>query len=201
MATNLPREIDGKPINSQETESQASLDSVYRRYGERILNLAYRMTSDEETARDLTHDVFLKVHESMDRFEGDSHIYTWIYRIAVNHILNHLRRARRAKWIRLLDENVADLVKQDKPVVNGDVGDSEDIVQAIEHHERSKVLWSAVQSLPPKFRMPLVLFFYEDLTHQEIAEVMNLSLSAVETRIHRAKKALFGKIQPYLSDL
>jgi RNA polymerase sigma-70 factor (ECF subfamily) len=201
VATNPSREIDENPVNFPETESQASLDSIYRQYGERVLNLAYRMTSDAETARDLTHDVFLKVHENLGSFEGDSHVYTWIYRIAVNHILNHLRRARRAKWVRLLDENVADLVTQDRPVINGGVGDSADFVQAIEHHERSKVLWSAVQSLPPKFRMPLVLFFYEGLSHQEIAEVMSLSLSAVETRIHRAKKALFGKIQPYLTDL
>jgi RNA polymerase sigma-70 factor (ECF subfamily) len=201
VTTNLPLETGQKPEDFPETEPPASLDSVYRQYGERILNLAYRMTSDEETARDLTHDVFLKAQENMDRFEGDSHVYTWIYRIAVNHILNHLRRARRAKWVRLLDENVRDLVTEDRPVFNGGPADSADFVQAIEHHERSKILWSGVQSLPPKFRVPLVLFFYESMSHQEMAEVMNLSLSAVETRIHRAKKALLGKIRPYLNQL
>ncbi|MGB5872483.1 MAG: sigma-70 family RNA polymerase sigma factor [Bacteroidota bacterium] len=179
----------------------ASLDSIYREYGERILNLAHRMTSNEEVARDLTHDVFLKAYENLHRFDQKSHIYTWIYRIAVNHILNYLRRARRAKWVGLLDENVTDLFKENKPAFQPELEDEHDFLEALEHHERSRILWTAVQSLPLKYRLPLVLFFYEGLSHQEIAEVMKLSISAVETRIHRAKKALFEKIRPYLDQI
>ena len=201
VAKNLPEEIGQKQQDSQGFASPGSLDSIYREYGERILNLAYRMTSDEEAARDLTHDVFLKAYENLHRFDQKSQIYTWIYRIAVNHILNHLRRTRRARWVGLLDENVTDLYKENKPALQPELKDEQDFLEALEHHERSQILWSAVQSLSLKYRMPLVLFFYEGLSHQEIAGVMKLSLSAVETRIHRAKKALFGKIQPYLDQI
>jgi RNA polymerase sigma-70 factor (ECF subfamily) len=201
VAGNLPQGIDQKQQDSQEFQTPISLDFIYREYGERILNLAYRMTSDQETARDLTHDIFLKTYQNLPRFDRKSQVYTWIYRIAVNHILNHLRRARRASWVRLLDENVADLYSENRPAFQPELGDQENFLEALEHHERSQILWNAVQSLPLKYRMPLVLFFYEGLSHQEIAEVMKLSLSAVETRIHRAKKALFGEIRPYLNQI
>lgn len=194
-------EQEGRAKDIAEIESSPTLDSLYRDYGGRILNLAYQMTFEEETARDLTHDVFLKVYESLDRFNNDSHIYTWIYRIAVNHILNHLKRARQMRWTRLLDENVVDLLKQNNPLFQPELQDPVNLEEAIEHKERNKVLWSAVEALPLKFRMPLVLFYYEQLSYQEIATAMNLSLSAVETRIHRAKKALFEEIRPLLEHL
>jgi RNA polymerase sigma-70 factor (ECF subfamily) len=188
-------------VVAKNLDPPASLDTIYREYGERILNLAHRMTSNEEVARDLTHDVFLKAYENLHRFDQKSQLYTWIYRIAVNHILNHLRKSRRAKWVGLLDENVTDLFKENKPAFQTELEDEHDFLEALEHHERSEILWAAVQSLPLKYRMPLVLFFYEDLSHQEIAEAMELSISAVETRIHRSKKALFEKIRPYLNQI
>jgi len=201
VAKNLPAETDQKKEDSREFDPPASLESIYNAYGERILNLAYRMTSDEEAARDLTHDVFLKAYENFHLFDRNSQVYTWIYRIAVNHILNYLRRARRARWVRLMDESVADLYRENRPAFRPELEDQPSFLEALEHRERSRVLWSAVQSLPLKYRMPLVLFFYEGLSHQEIAEAMQLSLSAVETRIHRAKKTLFGKIEPYLNQI
>ena len=201
MAKNIPAEIAQRREDSRKSDPPGLLDSIYSEYGERILNLAYRMTSDEEVARDLTHDIFLKAYENLHRFDGNAHVYTWIYRIAVNHILNHLRKARRANWVRLLDENVTDLYRENKPVFRPELEDRQTFLEALEHHERSRLLWTAVQSLPLKYRIPLLLFFYEGFSHREIAEVMKLSLSTVETRIHRAKKALFGKIRPYLDQI
>ncbi len=72
--------------------------------------------------------------------------------------------------------------------------------QKIEDSERARIVWAAVRSLSIKYRVPLVLFHYEGLSYNEIAESMGLSLSAVETRIHRAKKQLIKKLEPWAGE-
>ena len=204
------REI--RTINMQKTAPQdraspssskpVNFDDLYHEYGERILNMAYRMTGSEETARDLTQDIFLKVYEKMDTFRGDANVYTWLYRVAVNHILNHLQRIRRKQWLNLLDKSVSELLAEDRVdptfVGNQSFPSPE---KTLEKQEREKIVWSIVQTLPPKYRVPLVLYRYEGLSYREIADTMNISLSAVETRIHRARKQLIKKLQPWIEHL
>ena len=92
----------------QEPTGAPAFEEIYEAYAERVLNLAYRLTGNEEVARDLTQDIFIRVYEKLGTFEGKSHVYTWIYRIAVNHIFNHLKRERRYRWLSLLDRDVSD---------------------------------------------------------------------------------------------
>ncbi len=94
------------------TEEKFDFEHLYRSHAEKILNLAFRMTGREDVAKDLTQDVFLKLYERHQDFRGDSQIYTWIYRIAVNHILNYLKKEKRMRWFDLLDKNVADLFQK-----------------------------------------------------------------------------------------
>ncbi len=170
-----------------------TFDSVYQAYGGRILNLAFRMTGSEDTARDMTQDVFLKVYERLDTFQQKSDIYTWIYRIATNHILNHLKKMKRQQLFSLLDKNVDELLRE-----GGIDSASENILpdQMMEKSERENFVWNAILDLPVKYRMPLVLFRYENMSYKEIAEKLDLSLSAVESRIHRANKQLIKKLEP-----
>jgi RNA polymerase sigma-70 factor (ECF subfamily) len=177
-------------------------EDIYETYGERVLNLAFRFTGNEETARDLTQDIFLKVYRNLDRFEHKSHIYTWIYRIAINHITNFIKKERRHRWVSLMDEKVADLVRGDKidpKFWGGAAVPTTD--RTLESAERANIVWSAIQTLPPKYRIPLVLHHYEGKSYKDIAAIMELSLSAVEARIHRAKKQLIKKIEPWLEHL
>ena len=87
------------------TENPATLtfDEVYAAYAERVLNLAFRLTGDEDVARDLSQEIFIKVYQNLARFEQRSQIFTWIYRIAVNHINNYLKKERRQRWVRLVE--------------------------------------------------------------------------------------------------
>ena len=176
-----------------------SFEDIYRDYGGRILNLLYRFTSREQVARDLLQDVFIKVYEHMDSFENRSQIYTWIYRIAVNHALNHLKRERRSIWFDLMDETVADLVRKEKIDAPG-FGSGEALRpdEALEDLEREQHLKRAIDSLDPKYRIPFLLFRDEHLQYDEIAKVLDLSHSAVESRIHRARKMLVKKLSPLL---
>ena len=188
--------------NSRATQTQAgesvpSFEEIYREYAERTLNLLYRFTSREPVARDLHQDVFIKVYENMSSFERRSQIYTWIYRIAVNHAINYMRRERRTLWFNLLDEKVGDLLKQEKVEISGlGGGDVLRPDEVLERSEADELVRRAVDSLPVKYKVPFVLFKDEHMGYTEIANVLEISLSAVESRIHRARKMLIRKLAP-----
>jgi RNA polymerase sigma-70 factor (ECF subfamily) len=176
-----------------------SFESIYEAYGEKIINLAFRLCGNQETARDLTQEIFLKVYQNLEGFEGKSHIYTWIYRIAINHIYTFLRRERRYRWLDLLDKSVSDSLSDnqiDPAFHSSNPSPSPD--GAVQSSQRAEIVWRTIQSLPAKYRVPLVLHHYEELSYKEIAETLDLSLSAVEARIHRAKKKLIKKLEPWL---
>ena len=176
-----------------------TFEEIYQEYAERTLNLLYRFTSREQVARDLLQDVFIKVYENMDSFEKRSQIYTWIYRIAVNHAINYMRRERRTLWFNLLDETVGEFLKREKIEISGlGGGDVPRPDELLERSEADQSVQRAVDSLPVKYRVPFVLFKDEHLSYNEISSVLDLSLSAVESRIHRARKMLVKKLSPLL---
>ncbi len=179
-----------------------SFESIYHAYGEKIINLAFRLSGNRESARDLTQEIFLKVYENLGTFEGKSHIYTWIYRIAVNHIYNYLKKERRFRWLDLLDTSISDSLRESR-VESGFFASnpSPSPEGALQSSQRADIVWKTIQTLQPKYRIPLVLHHYEELSYKEIAEAMGLSLSAVEARIHRAKKQLIKKLEPWLDKI
>jgi RNA polymerase sigma-70 factor (ECF subfamily) len=184
-------------LKPREGEGTPSFEEIYREYGERVLNLLYRFTSREQVARDLLQDVFIKVYEHMDSFENRSQIYTWIYRIAVNHALNYLKRERRNLWFNLMDETVGELLTKEKIDAPGlGTGDVLRPDQLLEDKQREQFTQQAIDALHPNYRIPFVLFKDEHLSYDEIAKMLNISHSAVETRIHRARKTLIKRLRP-----
>lgn len=186
----------------EKKQALLTFEDIYREFGGKILNLAYRMTGIEETARDLTQDIFIKVYQNMETFRGEAQVYTWIYRIAANHVLNHLKSARRRRWLSLMDKPLGEVFKEEEiePVFREHTA-APGPDHRLEKGERERMVWNVVQSLPPKYRIAFVLHRYEEMSYREVAEAMDLSLSAVETRIHRAKKMVMEKLEPLLEEL
>lgn len=176
-----------------------TFESVYETYADKVLNLVFRMTGDEDTARDLTQDIFVKVYENLASFEQRSSIYTWIHRIAVNRVYNYLKRERRLQWVGLLDKTLHELLgeKQIESLWSPDAAPNT-AEDRLERAERSDLLWRAVRSLPPKYRVPIVLYHYEEMSYKEVAAATGLSESAVETRIHRGRKKLLKLLKPWI---
>jgi RNA polymerase sigma-70 factor (ECF subfamily) len=179
----------------------AAFEQIYYQYSARILNLIYRMTGSEEVARDLTQEVFVKVYENIGKFRGESQIFTWLYRIATNHTLNYLKREKRYKWLNLLDKPISEVLQENKIDNQFWAVGSPRPDRQMEKKQREQIVWKLIQQLSPKYRVPYVLNRYENLSYQEIADTLNLSLSAVETRIHRAKKELVKKLNPIANDI
>ena len=177
-------------------------EDIYAQHADRILNLAFRLTGNDEVARDLCQEVFVKVYQNLESFEQRSGVFTWTYRIALNHITNYLKKERRRHWIHLADRNVSDVAGEDE-VESGFWGrtTTPSADRGLERRQRDHIVWREIQTLPEKYRVPLVLHHYESLAYKEIAEMMQLSMSAVESRIHRAKKQLIKKLEPWLDKI
>jgi RNA polymerase sigma-70 factor (ECF subfamily) len=192
----------GQPAGApkvQEGMSPLSFDDIYRQYSGQILNLLYRFTSREQVARDLLQDVFVKVYENLDSFEQRSQVYTWIYRIAVNHALNHLKRERRNLWVDLMDETVGEVLKRDTIEAPGfGASESSRPDEVFEREEKGRIVKKAIDSLPPNYRIPFLLYKDEHLSYAEIAQVLEIGLNTAASRIHRARKMLIKRLGPLI---
>ena len=173
----------------------AAFDKLILKYRERVLGIIYHMTSNREDAADLTQDAFIKTFQSIHRFQGQSSFFTWLYRIAVNSALSHLRKHRLRSFFSL-------------EKIDGDAPVSREIIDALTDkngadrdtyvHELQEKLNEAMQKLSIRHRTVVTLFEIDGLSHQEIAEVMETSVGTVRSRLHYAKQLLQAELQPYM---
>lgn len=149
---------------------------LVRMHQDRVYRTAVRLVGDED-AKDITQDVFIKAHGELKRFRGRSALSTWLYRMTVNLSLNHLRGARREFDRR---ERYGPGVSTPPPGPDRQLLDD----------ELTGIVWAAIDALPEKQRTAVILRRFEELPASRIAEVMGLSIGAVESLLHRAKLSL-----------
>ncbi|MBW7894190.1 MAG: sigma-70 family RNA polymerase sigma factor [Opitutaceae bacterium] len=173
----------------------ASFDQLILKYRERVFGVIYNMTSNREDAADLTQDAFIKAFQSINRFQGQSSFFTWLYRIAINSTLTHLRKNRLRTFFSL--EKVDENDRQSAEVIEAltDTAGAERDTFVRELQER---LNEALQKLSIKHRTVVTLFEIDGLSHQEIAEIMKCSVGTVRSRLHYAKQLLQAELQPYI---
>jgi RNA polymerase sigma-70 factor (ECF subfamily) len=170
-----------------------AFETLVTRHQTPVLNLIYRFLGDRAQAKDLAQEVFLRVWQTAKTYEPKAKFTTWIYRIGTNLCLNELKAARRRKWFPFYrsqegtDNAIEDTYPDDSPT-------AEDLLLA---KERTRQVSEALQSLPANQRMALLLKRYDDLPYEEIARIMGCSVSAVESLLVRAKKALREKLKKF----
>jgi RNA polymerase sigma-70 factor (ECF subfamily) len=172
-------------------ELRAGVDSAYEtlidRYQQPVYNLVYRLLDDPSETSDVVQEVFLKVFRNIGCFRGNSSLKTWIYRIAYNEAWNHRRwfTRHRRQEVGLEREDEGSVCFHD---VLPDPGRSAfDIVSDRETHA---LIEEAMGDINPAFRAAVVLRDIEDLSYEEIAEVLGVSLGTVKSRILRGREAL-----------
>ena len=161
-------------------------EELVRRYQRPIVAYIYRMIGDYDGALDLTQEVFIKVYGSLNRYSREYKFSTWIYRIAHNSAIDHLRRyhamrAEKFKW-----EAEGDDAPYEKPIPSGALSPE----QESERAERRAEIEDVVRALPPAYRELIILRHGNDLSYEEIAEVTGLPLGTVKNRIFRAREAM-----------
>jgi RNA polymerase sigma-70 factor (ECF subfamily) len=173
----------------------AAFDQLVHKYRERVFGVVYNMTSNREDTADLTQDAFIKTFQSINRFQGQSSFFTWLYRIAVNSTLTHLRKHRLRTFFSF------EKIDQDDPVsaeLIAALTDATGADQATFTRELQEKLNEAMQKLSIRHRTVITLFEIDGLSHQEIAEVMDCSVGTVRSRLHYAKQQLQSELQSYI---
>jgi RNA polymerase sigma-70 factor, ECF subfamily len=177
---------------SREGDTRA-FGELVRRYEGKIFRLAQHITQNREDAEDVLQESFLKAYEHLDQFKGDSKFYTWIVRIAVNQALMKLRRRKTSKAVSL-DEQID---TGEDTVVREIAAWDEDPEQRFTREELGGILDEAIQSLEPPYRSVFVLRDIEEMSTEETAEALNLSVPAVKSRLLRARLQLREKLTRY----
>jgi len=168
----------------------ADFKELFETYHDLIFSLCYRMTGNRTVAEDLTQDVFLNAYKGHCEFRNDSHISTWLYRIAVNVSLNYETKKKRVRWLSL------------DAILNPEANEAfQDLFccsptpQAqMEQAEREQRILKAINSLPPKQRIAFLSNKYRGLSYEEVALAMNCSVDSVRSYIFRAKQTLSRKL-------
>lgn len=177
---------------------EMTFDEIYKQQADMVINLAYRMTGKAEMAKDITQDVFIKVYQKRDSFREQSKISTWIYKIAMNHIINLMKREKRLKFYNTLEQGFSSTSSYNNAITIWEENLPTQPDKALEDNEKEIIIRKLIDELPAKYKVPFLLFRYEDMSYQEIADQLNISLSAVESQIYRAKKKLSAKIKPWM---
>jgi RNA polymerase sigma-70 factor (ECF subfamily) len=171
----------------------AAFGELVRRYEGKIFRLAQHVTQNREDAEDVLQETFMKAYEHLDQFQGNSKFYTWIVRIAVNQALMKLRRRKTDKSVSL-DETID---TGEDTMVREIAAWDEDPEQQFSRDELGGILDTAVQSLEPPYRSVFVLRDIDELSTEETAEALGLSVPAVKSRLLRARLQLREKLTRY----
>ncbi len=178
-------------IDKLKQGNESAFKELVESYRSMVVNTCFGLLHNTDDAEDVAQDVFIEVFRSVENFRADSKISTWLYRIAVNRSLNFIRDNKKRKRVQWFD----DVVESKKETLNQlNQQSADDPESELENSQRALILHEAVDSLPENQRVAFTLNKYEDLAYKEISEVMNLSVSSVESLIHRAKKNLQKKL-------
>lgn len=188
-------DADQRLVQRVQEGEVAAFDELVRRYRERIYGVVYNMTSNREDASDLTQDTFIKAFQSINRFQGQASFFTWIYRIAVNSTLTHLRKAKLRTFFSFEKINEDDKTTQ----LISQLTDKSGVEREVYVKELQERLNEALQKLSTKHRTVVTLFEIDGLSHEEIAEIVGTSVGTVRSRLHYAKQLLQAELQSYIS--
>jgi len=178
------------------TGNPALFETLFRKYQTPIFHLVCRMVNGED-AYDLTQEVFYRALRALQSFKGDCKFSTWLYTIAKNTCLNHVREDKRRNEYEeySLDEEIAPGEQRG----TRELPDPEsDVARIVETRELQRVVDKVLQELTPEQRLLMTLRDFQQLSYEEIGEITEMSLVNVKSKLHRARLAFKAKFEPYL---
>ncbi len=204
--TNLAQvELDAQPIENRyeallisrlREHDLAAFDELVTHFERPVYAICYRLLGDAEDARDAAQETFLKIYRGLNSFRGESGLKTWIYRIAINQAMNQQRwwRRRRKEETVSLDLSRNDSETNWGSTLLGTSASPED--EAIEH-ERERRIMRALSEIKQEYRAALMLREIEELSYEEIAETLEISIGTVKSRIARGREELRQKLKEW----
>jgi RNA polymerase sigma-70 factor (ECF subfamily) len=173
-------------VNQCKSGDQAAFKELVERYQRKVYQIALGMLRNREDALDMTQEAFIRVHKYLDHFKGSSNFYTWVYRIAVNLCIDHLRKDEKMQTIDYDDskehgESDALLFPRDHETNPVDV---------LDRKELRKKIQKALEALSPTHRAIIIMREVEDLSYSEMAEIMRCSKGTIMSRLFHARRRL-----------
>lgn len=162
----------------------SSFKILLNRHKDKVRNIIYITLGNSDSVDDIAQDVFITVYRNLNKFRFESQFTTWLYRITINKCKDHLRRKKIKSLIMPLKDS-----------------DDAGYEQSNESDDISKIVHQAIEKLPEKLRIPLLLKDIEGLSYQEIAETVQCELGTVKSRIFRAREGLKNILEPYRKEL
>lgn len=178
---------------------QGSMDAyeeLVARYESKVYNLAMRFTRNQEDAEEVLQDVFTTIYQKLEGFQGKSAFSSWLYRIIVNAAFMKLRKRRQSNTVYI--EDLSPLAKQITIERDNPAGHRSDLLSM--NRELRETLEGAINRLPEQYRAVFVLRDVDGLSNQEVGEILDLSIPAVKSRLHRSRLMLRKKLQRYYDD-
>ncbi len=157
---------------------------LVEKYKDMVFSLAIKVTKNREEAEEVSQDSFIKAFKSLKSFKGDAKFSTWLYKIAYNNCMDRVKKNARRYNTDTIDE-----------VVENKIQATENTMQTIERKERAELMNECLQELPEDERSIVWLFYYKELSLNEIIEITSLSQANLKVKLHRARKKLLSIVQ------
>ncbi len=178
----MSQRTDPELVDAFKAGDITGFNELVRKYQEKVYWIARRVLNDHEDADDITQEVFVRVYEGLKAFRGESNVYTWIYRIAMNLSLN-ANRKRRLKDLLPFDDYMAETVAGDMPADG-----------QMQREEYRTILERAINTLPARQKMVFEMRYYEEMPYEEMAKIMKRSVGGLKANYFHALK----KIQDFV---
>jgi RNA polymerase sigma-70 factor (ECF subfamily) len=167
------QENDADLVQRCRDGDRGAFDRLVVRYQKPVFNAALRMLRNPEDARDVAQTVFLKVFEHLSQFDASSKFYSWLYRIALNESINHLGR-----------------VKPAEPISGHEVDAACGVERQVESEQTRRAIEQALVRIQPEHRAVIVLRHFQQLSYQDMAEILQLPEKTVKSRLYTARQQL-----------
>jgi RNA polymerase sigma-70 factor (ECF subfamily) len=193
-----PFDLEAAAVEAPSVQDAVVFEQIVERYHGKIFQLVYRYLGDYDEACDLTQDTFVRAYRAWDEFRGDSQIYTWLYRIAINLCHNRQKKLQRQRQFERVSLDTAPDDDFSTGLVR-EVADERPLPsQLLENHELRARLQEALLELPDNYRTVILLRDMQGLTYEQIAEATDSTLEAIKSRLFRARGAVRKLMEPYL---
>ena len=189
------RTNDQELVERVQRGDKRAFDALVMKYQSRVVKVITRYLRDPVEALDLAQEAFIKAYRALPNFRGESAFYTWLYRIAINTAKNHVVAQGRRPPMDDVEASEAEFYEG--PSALKDTSTPERLVL---RDEIEKVVFEAIEALPEDLKTAITLRELEDMSYEEIAEVMNCPIGTVRSRIFRAREAIDKKLKPLLGN-
>lgn len=174
-------------VTSSKNGDQDAFSLLVQRYQRRVFNLVFRMVQNYEEASEITQETFLAAWQGLPAFRGEARFSTWLYRIAYNCALKQLEMRKR--------DNALQVALQSEQIVEGDDSHNAHLASL----DNQELVQEQLSQLPPKYRIVLILRHLQDMTYEEMAEVLTMPIGTIKTHLFRARNLLKERLQSFES--